>query len=76
MTCLELKINTFSLIMKKNYWILIKSHSEYPDIEYEFEARNDEEAIIEAAHELHITDLKLVKENTVEVLQDGTLREL
>ena len=63
--------------MKKQYWCYIKSHCEAPDFDYEFEAKNDKEAIdsIEAQWQGE-TERSYIKENIVEVLGNGKYRDL
>lgn len=62
--------------MKKQYWCLIKSHSEANDFDCEFEANNDADALEYLTKYLHNSfDKRFLAENTVEVL-DGKNRRI
>lgn len=61
----------------KSYWCLIKSHTEARDFDYEFEAKNDNEALEHIAKCLNNDfDKKFLAENTIELLENGKYRGL
>ena len=55
----------------KTYWCYIKSHTEWPDYDIQFEAKNDEDAIKSVAESLPDFGKGTIIENTVEVLDKG-----
>ena len=60
----------------KTYWCYIKSHGDYPDYDYEFEAQNDAEAIKMMTSDLHEFSIETIKENMAEVLPNGKYRRI